>query len=92
VTTTVTQAASATDDLVALPALGGNGAYRTRNCEIITDTAGVAVAELSIVPPLYVSRTISAQRKADGQTDRRTEGTVGKPGHQHQSCPLDALA
>jgi acyl-CoA reductase-like NAD-dependent aldehyde dehydrogenase len=26
-------------------------------------TAGVAVAELSIVPPLYVSRTIGAQRK-----------------------------
>jgi acyl-CoA reductase-like NAD-dependent aldehyde dehydrogenase len=30
---------------------------------VILSTAGVAVAELSLVPPLYVSRTIGAQRK-----------------------------
>jgi acyl-CoA reductase-like NAD-dependent aldehyde dehydrogenase len=78
VTTTVTQAASATDDLVALPALGGNGAYRTRNCEIITDTASVPVAELSIVPPLYVSRTISAQRKAHPLPIAQREAALAK--------------
>lgn len=50
-------------DLVALDALGVDGEYRTRNREVITTTAGVAVAELSLVPPLYVSRTVSAQRK-----------------------------
>lgn len=50
--------------LVALDALGTDGEYRTRRREIVTTTAGVAVAELSIVPPLYVSRTLSAQRKA----------------------------
>jgi acyl-CoA reductase-like NAD-dependent aldehyde dehydrogenase len=51
-------------DLVALDALGVGGEYRTRNREVITSTAGVAVAEMSMVPPLYVSRTLSAQRKA----------------------------
>jgi acyl-CoA reductase-like NAD-dependent aldehyde dehydrogenase len=45
-------------------ALGPNGEYRTRNREVIMSTSGVAVAGLSIVPPLYVSRTIGAQRKA----------------------------
>ncbi len=50
--------------MVALDALGADGEYRTRKREIVTTTAGVAVAELSIVPPLYVSRTLSAQRKA----------------------------
>lgn len=54
---------SATTDLVLLDALGPSGEYRTRNREIVATTAGVPVAELSLVPPLYVSRTISAQRK-----------------------------
>jgi acyl-CoA reductase-like NAD-dependent aldehyde dehydrogenase len=54
---------SVTADLLCIDALGLNGEYRTRNREIITSTAGVPAAELSIVPPLYVSRTIAAQRK-----------------------------
>jgi acyl-CoA reductase-like NAD-dependent aldehyde dehydrogenase len=52
-----------TTDLVRIDALGADGEYRTHNREVIMSTAGVAVAELSIVPPLYVSRTIGAQRK-----------------------------
>lgn len=55
---------AAATGLVALDALGADGEYRTRNREVITTTAGVAVAELSLVPPLYVSRTLGAQRKA----------------------------
>jgi acyl-CoA reductase-like NAD-dependent aldehyde dehydrogenase len=50
-------------DLVHIDALGPGGEYRTRRREIITSTDGPAVAELSIVPPLYVSRTLAAQRK-----------------------------
>jgi len=45
-----------------IDALGPGGAYQTRNREIITTTADVAVAELSLVPPLYVSRSVNAQR------------------------------
>ncbi len=60
---TPAQELRATADLVAIDALGPTGAYRTRNREVITDTSGVPVAELSIVPALYVARTISAQRK-----------------------------
>jgi acyl-CoA reductase-like NAD-dependent aldehyde dehydrogenase len=52
-----------TTDLLCIDALGAGGEYRTRNREVVMSTAGVAVAELSIVPPLYVSRTIGAQRK-----------------------------
>ncbi|GBG37791.1 hypothetical protein NJB14197_26220 [Mycobacterium montefiorense] len=48
---------------VLIDALGPSGEYRTRNREIVTSTAGMPVAELSLVPPLYVSRTVSAQRK-----------------------------
>lgn len=52
-----------TADLVSIDALGPDGEYRTRNREKITTTAGVPVAELSLVPPLYVARTIATQRK-----------------------------
>lgn len=45
-----------------IDALGPNGVYQTRNHEVVTTTAGVTVGELSIVPPLYVSRTLSIQR------------------------------
>src|ERR1700761_4854183 len=48
--------------LIAIDALGPDGEYRTRNREPVTATDGVAVAELTLVPPLYVSRAISAQR------------------------------
>jgi acyl-CoA reductase-like NAD-dependent aldehyde dehydrogenase len=63
-TTTLPQTSTGTEDLVAIDALGPAGEYRPRNREVITDTAGVPVAELSIVPPLYVTRTIGAQREA----------------------------
>ncbi|OBK38303.1 aldehyde dehydrogenase [Mycobacterium sp. 1165196.3] len=49
--------------MVALDALGAGGEYRTRKRELVTTTAGAAVAELSLVPPLYVSRTLGAQRR-----------------------------
>jgi acyl-CoA reductase-like NAD-dependent aldehyde dehydrogenase len=54
---------SITADLALIDGLGPGGEYRTRSREIVASTAGVPVAELSIVPPLYVSRTIGAQRK-----------------------------
>src|SRR6476646_2364794 len=52
-----------TGDLVDLTALGPDGEYRTRNREIIEDTAGVPVAESSLVPRLFVQRSLDAQRK-----------------------------
>ncbi|WP_211699413.1 aldehyde dehydrogenase family protein [Mycobacterium spongiae] len=50
--------------MAPIEALGTDGAYRTRNRDTIADTSGISLAELSIVPPLYVSRTLSAQRKS----------------------------
>jgi acyl-CoA reductase-like NAD-dependent aldehyde dehydrogenase len=53
---------SAPTDLIAIDALGPDGDYRTRNRETVTATDGVAIAELSLAPPLYVARAIKAQR------------------------------
>ena len=49
--------------LVALDALGPSGEYRTRKPELVTDTRGVPIAELSLVPRLFVIRSVAAQRK-----------------------------
>jgi acyl-CoA reductase-like NAD-dependent aldehyde dehydrogenase len=64
--------------LVRIDALGPGGEYRTRNREIIRCAAGAAVAELSIVPPLYVSRAVNAMRKARPlPVERRAAGLAG---------------
>jgi acyl-CoA reductase-like NAD-dependent aldehyde dehydrogenase len=55
--------ASVTADRVFLDALGLDGEYRTRNREVVMSTAGAPVVELSMVPRLYVSRAMAAQRK-----------------------------
>jgi hypothetical protein len=62
--------------MLALDALGAGGEYRTRKREVIATTAGAAVAELSLVPPLYVSRTLAAQRKVIPLPTARREAAL----------------
>ncbi|MDT5185479.1 MAG: hypothetical protein QOI29_3637, partial [Mycobacterium sp.] len=64
--------------MLSIDALGPTGEYRTRNREIISSTAGVPVAELSIVPPLYVSRTVGAQRKVRPLPAAQREAALAK--------------
>jgi acyl-CoA reductase-like NAD-dependent aldehyde dehydrogenase len=72
----VPETPSATADLVVIDALGPNGQYRTRNRELIRDTCGAPVAELSLVPQLYVARTIEAQRKTRPLPVGQREGAL----------------
>ncbi len=65
-------------DLLRIDALGPNGAYQTRNREVVTSTAGVAVVDLSIAPPLYVSRTISTQRDTRPLPAEQREAALAK--------------
>jgi acyl-CoA reductase-like NAD-dependent aldehyde dehydrogenase len=51
-------------ELMFLDALGPNGPYRARNRLAIPDRAGNPLAELSLVPKLYVARAMSALRAA----------------------------
>jgi acyl-CoA reductase-like NAD-dependent aldehyde dehydrogenase len=61
-----------------IDALGPGGAYQTRNRETITTTAGIAVVDLSIVPPLYVSRAINAQRNTRPLPTEQREAALAK--------------
>jgi acyl-CoA reductase-like NAD-dependent aldehyde dehydrogenase len=54
----------AATELIALDALGPAGAYHARERQTIPDVAGNPVAELSLVPKLFVTRAMSALRKA----------------------------
>ena len=64
--------------MISIEALGPEGAYRTRNREPVTTTAGVPVAELSMAPPLYVSRAIKAQRDARPLPVHERESALAK--------------
>lgn len=51
-------------ELIAVDALGPHGAYRARNRLTIPDVAGHPLAELSLVPKLFVTRAMTALHKA----------------------------
>ncbi len=65
-------------DLITIDALGPDGAYRTRGREPVSTTDGVTVAEVSLVPPLYVSRAIGAQRGARPLPAHEREAALAK--------------
>jgi acyl-CoA reductase-like NAD-dependent aldehyde dehydrogenase len=75
---TLSEPPSSATDLLHIDACGPTGVYRTRNRELVTSTAGTPVAELSIVPPLYVSRAISAQRTARPIPSAQREANLAK--------------
>ncbi|MGH3887051.1 MAG: aldehyde dehydrogenase family protein [Pseudonocardiaceae bacterium] len=51
-------------ELITLDALGPNGAYHARKRLIIPDVTGTPFAELSLVPKLFVTRSMSTLHKA----------------------------
>ena len=49
---------------LSVDALGPGGPYRTRAREAVKDIHGEPVLDMSVVPRLYISRSIAAQRRA----------------------------
>jgi acyl-CoA reductase-like NAD-dependent aldehyde dehydrogenase len=80
-----------TGDLVDLAALGPDGEYPTRNREIIKDTAGVPVAESSVVPRLFVHRSIDAQRKLRPLPAAQREAALKRAADVFVSSTIDGL-
>lgn len=50
--------------MIELPALGPAGEFRARSRVVVPDVTGAAVAELSLVPRLFVTRAMAALRRA----------------------------
>jgi acyl-CoA reductase-like NAD-dependent aldehyde dehydrogenase len=66
------------DGLIALNALGPAGAFRARRYVVVPDVRGQAAAQLSLLPDLFISRTVAALRKAATMPpDERVAALVG---------------
>jgi acyl-CoA reductase-like NAD-dependent aldehyde dehydrogenase len=78
-------------ELVSIDALGPGGEYRTRKPEVVTDTAGAGVAELSMVPRLFVTRALAAQRKVRPLPAAQRAAALDKAAELFRSATISGL-
>lgn len=78
-------------DLLAIDALGPDGEYRTQKRELITGSHGIQVAELSVVPRLYVTRSVAAQRNANPMPIAEREVALGRAAEVFRSSVIAGL-
>ncbi|MGW1744057.1 aldehyde dehydrogenase family protein [Streptomyces sp. NPDC002092] len=77
--------------VVALDALGARGPYRARNRLSVTDVAGRESAELSLVPRLFVDRTMKALRRAAEPGPDERIGMIGRAAGLFATAELNGL-
>jgi acyl-CoA reductase-like NAD-dependent aldehyde dehydrogenase len=82
---------AATVELPALDALGPSGAYHTHERQTITDVAGTPLAELSLVPKLYVTRAMAALHKADTMPVEERLAALARAGKMHATGTVDGV-
>ncbi|MEU6402567.1 aldehyde dehydrogenase family protein [Streptomyces sp. NPDC046985] len=78
-------------DVVTLDALGARGPYRARNRLTVTDVAGRASAELSLVPSLFVDRTMKAMHRAVAPAPDDRIGMIGRAAELFAAAALNGL-
>lgn len=72
----------------SLDALGSGGSYRARKTTPIFDVSGQQRAELSLVPALYVGRTMSALRKAGTLPLEERLDAIARAGQDYRSATI----
>src|SRR5689334_13170670 len=72
-----------------LDALGPRGPYRTERRATLTDVTGRPAAELSLVPPVFVRRTLSALRAARPLTDDERVAALAEAGALFEHATLN---
>ncbi|HYZ30058.1 MAG TPA: aldehyde dehydrogenase family protein [Thermoleophilaceae bacterium] len=77
--------------LPALDALGPAGAYHTRERQTISDVAGNPLAELSLVPRLFVSRAMAALRKAESPPVDERVAAIARAGALYATGTVDGV-
>jgi acyl-CoA reductase-like NAD-dependent aldehyde dehydrogenase len=78
-------------DLLALDALGPVGPYHAHERQTITDVAGDPLAELSLVPRLFVTRAMAALRKADTLPVDERLAALARAGELHATGTVDGV-
>ncbi|WP_406068956.1 aldehyde dehydrogenase family protein [Micromonospora sp. NBC_01638] len=84
-------AAAAPPRLIVLDALGPGGAYQARRRITVPDVAGTPVAELSMVPKLYVVRAMSALRRARSLAPPERSAALARAGEIFAGETIDGL-
>ncbi|WP_405147186.1 aldehyde dehydrogenase family protein [Sphaerisporangium sp. NBC_01403] len=79
-------------ELIQLDALGPNGAYRASNRRTVTDVTGAPVAELSLVPQLFVQRGMAALRKAPAMPADERAAALERAGHAFATATIGGLS
>jgi acyl-CoA reductase-like NAD-dependent aldehyde dehydrogenase len=82
---------AATGELLVLDALGPAGVYHARERQTITDVAGNPLAELSLVPSLFVSRAMAALRRAETLPLDRRLVALARAGEAHATGTVDGV-
>jgi acyl-CoA reductase-like NAD-dependent aldehyde dehydrogenase len=83
---------AATGELLVLDALGPSGQYHTRERQTITDVAGNPLAELSLVPRLYVTRAMAALHKAGSLPADERAGALAHAGEAHATGTVNGMS
>ncbi len=78
--------------MLELPALGPRGPYRTRAGRTLAAVTGDPVAELSIVPPLFVHRTVSALRAATPLASDERAASLAEAGRAFAESTVDGVS
>lgn len=81
-----------TRELIQLDALGPGGGYRTRNRLTVHDVAGEPVAELSLVPRLYVRRSLAALRRAPAMPADERAAALARAGLAFATATIGGLS
>jgi acyl-CoA reductase-like NAD-dependent aldehyde dehydrogenase len=82
---------TATAELINLDALGPTGGYRARNRLTVSDVAGTPVAELSLVPRLFVTRAMAALHKADTLPIEERLDALAHAADAYRTATIDGL-
>jgi acyl-CoA reductase-like NAD-dependent aldehyde dehydrogenase len=83
---------AATAELLVLDALGPAGTYHTRERQTITDVAGNPLAELSLVPRLFVTRAMAALHKAETLPIDERLAALARAGEAHATGTVDGVS
>ncbi|MGH3752214.1 MAG: aldehyde dehydrogenase family protein [Pseudonocardiaceae bacterium] len=77
--------------MTGLDALGHHGPYRARHRVPVPDVTGTPIAELSLVPRLFVQRSLAALRRADPLPADDRAAALDRAGHAFASATINGL-
>ncbi|WP_330234438.1 aldehyde dehydrogenase family protein [Nocardia sp. NBC_00508] len=78
--------------MIQLDALGPDGTYRAHRRVPIADVAGTPLAQLSLVPGLFVQRSLATLRNAPTMPADERAAALARAGHAFATATLNGLA